>query len=251
MPESPDSLEHVRPFVCSDLTTKSLHFSIADIQSRMRLQEPHALDVEYTRLMMGFLLFNTKPTSIAMIGLGGGSLAKFCRRYLPDARITVIEINPHVIALREEFHVPKDSAGFRVIQADGSRFVRETDDRFDVMLIDAFDYHGLPARLCSRRFYDDCRDSLSPEGILVVNAHAGDSRLDAIIARIEASFCCPALRVETQRYGNCVVFAPKGAPLETQHRGLAGRPRAMDESAWSQLKPAFARIVTSLLKVDA
>ena len=37
--------------------------------------------------MMGFLLFKPQPRSIGMIGLGGGSLAKFCYRYLSRTRI--------------------------------------------------------------------------------------------------------------------------------------------------------------------
>src|SRR5437016_2304602 len=99
MPESQESAHHVKPFVYDSLNSRALHFSISEIQSRMQLKSPHALDLEYTRTMMAFLLFNPEPSSISMIGLGGGSLAKFCHRYLPQARIQVVEINPHVIAL--------------------------------------------------------------------------------------------------------------------------------------------------------
>ena len=52
-------------------------------------------------------------TSCLMIGLGGGSLAKFCHHYLPETRITVVEINPHVIAMRRHFQVPDDDAHWR------------------------------------------------------------------------------------------------------------------------------------------
>src|SRR5262245_24128131 len=93
-------------FIAETSTTKSLHFSAHQIQSRMDLRKPFALSLEYTRTMMGFLLFEPAPESILMIGLGGGSLAKFCYRYLPACRIKVVEINPNVIALRREFLVP-------------------------------------------------------------------------------------------------------------------------------------------------
>jgi len=79
MPETPDPAQHVRPFVYEDLTTKALHFSISEIQSRMDVRNPYALDLEYTQTMMGFLLFLPEPRRIAMIGLGGGSLAKSSR----------------------------------------------------------------------------------------------------------------------------------------------------------------------------
>ena len=57
---------------------------------------------------------------------GGGSLAKFCYRHLPDTCITVVEINPHVIALRDEFKVPPDDRRFRVVEADGVHFAAHT-----------------------------------------------------------------------------------------------------------------------------
>ena len=76
----------------------------------MQTQDPHALDLQYTRTMTGFLSFKPKPRHIGMIGLGGGSLAKFCHRYLPSARIEIVEINPHVLALRDEFWIPPDDA---------------------------------------------------------------------------------------------------------------------------------------------
>src|SRR5262249_337568 len=116
MPDSTESLQHVKPFIYESLSSKALHFSIGEIQSRMQLSDPDALNLEYTGTMMGFLMFNPDPASIAMIGLGGGSLAKFCHRYLPRATLQVVEINPHVIAMRDEFHVPRDGAHFRVIR---------------------------------------------------------------------------------------------------------------------------------------
>ena len=77
----------------------SLHFGFPTIQSRMLKAEPERLILDYTRTMMGFLLFQPQPERIAMIGLGGGSLAKYCRRHLPDAEFTAIEISPDVVML--------------------------------------------------------------------------------------------------------------------------------------------------------
>lgn len=96
------------PFVFSADGSKSLYFTLDQLQSRMSSARPTQLDVDYTRTMMGFLMFNHHPLNIAMIGLGGGSLLKFCYRHLPETRFTVVEINPHVIALRQEFEVPED-----------------------------------------------------------------------------------------------------------------------------------------------
>lgn len=82
-----------------------------------------------------------------MVGLGGGSLAKFCHRHLPEVQIEVVEINPHVIALRNEFQVPADSARFTVLHDDGARFVRERARPCDVLIVDST---ASPATACRR-----------------------------------------------------------------------------------------------------
>ena len=104
-----------RPFVHDNGDTRSLHFTLDELQSRMNKRHPWRLEVDYTRTMMGFLLLVPEPASISMVGLGGGSLAKFCYRQLPACRITVVEINPYVIALRRDFCVPDDDVRFEVL----------------------------------------------------------------------------------------------------------------------------------------
>jgi spermidine synthase len=246
MPDSPESARHAKPFVYESLRSKALHFSISEIQSRMQLRDPDALDLEYTRTMMGFLLFNPQPDSIAMIGLGGGSLAKFCHRYLPRSRIQVVEINPHVIALRDEFHVPPDSERFSVVRGDGAYFVRHRPNRVDVLLVDGYDRHGQPAHLSSQRFYDDCFAMLQPAGIMVVNLHYGHPHRDIHVDRIRRSFADSVLVVDDGELTNSIVFACKGDALD-KHRGLVRRPTNLEAPAAEQLNAAFA-LITSALK---
>ncbi len=81
---------------------------------------PCELVVPYTRTMMGFLLFAPQPTNIVVIGLGGGSIPKYCHRYLPQSSVTVTEINPQVVALREVFRIPPDDERLRVLCEDGA-----------------------------------------------------------------------------------------------------------------------------------
>ena len=104
-----------------------LYFDARGVQSTMLRRDPYALALGYTRTMMGFLLFQPFPRRISMIGLGGGSLAKYCYRHLPDTTITAVEINPDVIALRDQFHVPRDDERFRVVCADGAQYVSGPD----------------------------------------------------------------------------------------------------------------------------
>ena len=237
-----DDANCVMPYILEELTTKSLHFSICEIQSRMRLDDPFALDLEYTRLMMGFLLFVPDPLRITMVGLGGGSLAKFCWRHLPRARIDVVEINRHVIALRDAFHVPRDDHRFRVIAGDAACHVRGRRDECDVLIVDGFDEGGQPSRLCSSRFYDDARAMLAPGGVMVVNLHTGHRRHDVHVSRIRRSFGQAVLGVDDPDGSNQIVFALKAPAFAACPADVGDQCARLGAAANRQLRAAFGHV---------
>ena len=240
------SLQYVRPFVKEDASGKSLHFTQGELQSRMLTASPWHLDVDYTRTMMGFLLFHPAPLRIGMIGLGGGSLAKFCYHYLPASHMLVLENNPHVIALRREFQVPDDDARFQVIAADGALFLRNKAPVFDVLLVDGFDHQGQPAALCSPAFYADCHAALSPGGLLVVNLHYDHADYPLLVARIRLGFGGNAVEVLSDEESNSVVFASKGPPITPRNLSVRRALTGMADPARQQLKPELERIVWQL-----
>ena len=235
---------HVRPFINETLASRTLYFSVSAIQSRMQIQHGDTLDLEYTRLMMGFLLFHPAPAQIALIGLGGGSLVKFCHRHLQRSALTVAEINPHVVALRDAFEVPPDDARLRVITTDGAHLVRDARERFDVLLVDGFDSEGLPKALRSQRFYDNCADVLQPDGLLVVNLHSLQS--DTWVERIRRSFAGSVLPVDDSDASNRVVFAWKGELAAPHTAATVARRAGISAVACAPLLPAFARIQSAM-----
>lgn len=239
-----DDDEHVRPFISETLDARSLYFSVSAIQSRMQVQHSDTLDLEYTRLMMGFLLFAPAPAQIALIGLGGGSLVKFCHRHLQRSALTVAEINPHVVALRDAFEVPPDDARLRVITTDGAHLVRDARERFDLLLVDGFDTEGLPKALRSQRFYDNCADVLQPGGLLVVNLHSVQS--DTWVERIRRSFAGSVLLVDDSDGSNRVVFAWKGTLAAPHTAATVARRAGISAAACAPLLPAFARIQSAM-----
>src|ERR1700683_3025872 len=134
-------------------------------QSEMRIDDPYALVNEYTREMMGFLAFQPNPKQILIIGLGGGSLVKYCHRHLPTTRITAVEIDPDVLALRSQFLVPADDERLTVIQADRADHVAQMADRgerIDAILVDAYDHRGIAKAVVERSFIEDTRQILGP-----------------------------------------------------------------------------------------
>jgi len=157
-----------KPFIIEDERTRRLYLSLELIQSSMRIDDPFALEFAYTRKMMAFLLFVPDPGHVLMVGLGGGSLAKFCYRHLPRAQLTVVEVNPDVIALREAFGVPDDQR-LAIIQADAADYLSAAEGDADVLLLDGFDAKGIAPAFLNRSFYQAARRRLRPGGLVVAN----------------------------------------------------------------------------------
>ncbi|WP_256077507.1 fused MFS/spermidine synthase [Massilia sp. YIM B04103] len=189
----------------------SLEFQPGEVQSQMDLDDPDQLVLRYARAMMCFVLFKPRARHIVMVGLGGGSLAKFCHRYLPYARITVLELRADVIALRERFAVPPDDERFRIIHADAADYMARLQNSADVLLLDGFDHDGLPSSLTTARFYADCRRALRPDGLLVANIFSYDPRYPILLSRLRQRFQGCLCQFNGIAGNNRIVFALKAA----------------------------------------
>lgn len=216
-----------KPFVLDDGEVRMLLFRLDYIQSAMRLAEPHALDLVYTRKMMAFLLFHTNVRSLLLIGLGGGSLAKFCYRHLPQARITAVESDRHVIAFREQFMVPPDDERFTVVHADGAAFVADCRQKPDVMLIDAFDRDGFSPTISTLEFYENARSKLADNGILVANLTGETADRLAHVALISQAFNDNLLVIPVEDGFNHLVFAFRNPSFEPRWKWIATQVQAM------------------------
>lgn len=203
-----------KPFILDCGPMRFLHFDLDAVQSVMKLEEPDRLCLAYTRKMMAFLLFNRAPKRILLLGLGGGSLAKFCYQRLRSARITAVEVNPDVIALREAFLIPADDARFRVIRADGTAYISNLTPPKDIILADACDRLGVAPGLNAIEFYQNVRRCLTPQGVFVINV-CGDMHCRAEhMLKIREVFGAECLRLQVRVDGNVIVLAFKEKPPE-------------------------------------
>ena len=200
---------------CGD--RRRLEFQPGMIQSEMLLSRPDHLLLRYARAMMCFTLFVPRPRHILMVGLGGGSLLKFCHRHLPDTRITVLELRADVIALRGQFMLPPDDARLRIIETDAVSYIRQHPGCADVLLLDGYDETGLPPALGSARFYADCLRALLPGGVLVANLFSYDAHYPAMLARLMLTFRGAVCQFDGIAGNNRIIFAAKAG------QGAGGR----------------------------
>jgi spermidine synthase len=198
------------PFVVDDGEHLTLYLGSLDLmQTVMSKAEPDALLPGYGPRMMMSLLFLPAPRHIAMIGLGGGALVKFCLRHLAQARITVLELDEAVIAWRDTFGVPADGARLQVLAMDGAAHVAASPGSMDLLMIDAFDTHGFAPALASREFVVDAFEALTRSGMLVVNLAGPSAAYADFVAAVGEVFDDRLLVVPASEDGNHVLLAFK------------------------------------------
>jgi len=214
-----------KAFLIEEFEYRSMCFALDGCtQSEMRIDNPYALVNEYTRKMMGFLAFQPHPKQILIIGLGGGSLVKYCHRHLPATRITAVEIDPVVLALRSQFLVPPDDDRLTVIQADGADHVALMADRGEgsnAILVDAYDHTGIANAVVKRSFVENTRRILGTSGVFVMNLVAESDDAKRHVETVRQVFRDTVV-VAMQRGGNLIIFAGQTL-LDPQRAKMAVR----------------------------
>jgi spermidine synthase len=213
--------------VSEERGVRTLHVGGEAIQSSMRLSDPFALELDYTRCMMAFLLFHPRPRRALKIGLGGGSLVKYFWKRLPRLRTRVVELDERVVRVaREQFHLPADDARLSVEIGDGAEAL--APECCDLLVVDAFADEHPPAALVSQAFFDAAWLALEEPGVLVLNLMNDDPRLDERLRRVERAFGGAVLALPALYDPNVLVFALKGAPARLAWDELQRRAHALE-----------------------
>jgi len=209
---------------------RALHLGSSTVQSAMRIRDPFALELTYTRAIMCFLLFHSNIKHMLTIGLGGGSVAKYVYANCPEIVGEVVEINPRIVQVaRNQFHLPNDDERFRVIEGDGLVYLAEHIDATDVLLIDAFDRNGIPPDFCNQHFFDQCANTIKDDGLFVINLWGSDKNFEVYLRRIEQTFDGKALVLPTGKPGNIAVFGFKQEPTDLRLNSLRERAKLLEK----------------------
>ena len=227
---------------------RSLHVGGEAIQSSMRLGDPFALALDYTRCMMAFLLFHPEPRRALMIGLGGGSLAKFFFKHLRRTRVRVVELDPRIVATaRTHFALPADGSRLAVEIGDGAEAL--APECCDVLVVDAYHDEAHVPELASAEFYDAAFLALEPRGVLAVNFMDDDRRFEQYMRRLESAFGGAVLAMRALYDPNIVAFALKGLPARLEWEELRRRAARL-ESRLELPFPKYLRRLRSMNRSD-
>jgi spermidine synthase len=200
-----------------------LHLGSEWIQGAMNLKHPNKIELEYAQQMMGWLLFlePKKNFKTLQLGLGTGSISKFCHNLNSEIQVTAVDINPAVIvASRIMFDLPFDSKRLNVIQDNALTFVNSKKNHkvYDVIQVDLYDGSGDGPALSSKEFYEGCFNSLNNIGVLTVNLFGRHESFNTNIENLCDAFGDRVLVFPEVHDYNVVVMAFKGPKIEIPWR---------------------------------
>lgn len=155
-----------------------LHFNSQWVQGAMLVRDPSKLVLEYTRQMMAWLLFldaPAEPDAIGTLGLGAGSLVRYCLKNT-TSRVHAVEWNPLVTAAcHGAFRLPGESERLQITHADAGEWVKDIANRgtCPVLMVDLYDAAARGPVRDSVEFYQACRRVISGHskqaGVMTVN----------------------------------------------------------------------------------
>lgn len=207
---------------------RHLHVGGTAIQSAMLIEDPDGLALAYTRSMMAALLFQPEPRDVAMIGLGGGSMAKWVYKHLPRTRTVAVEVDFRVVsAAHRMFHLPLGRKRLRVIVGDGAQHVAGHPRSADIIFLDAFVNHRQAPSIRTAEFYADARRALRRDGILAINFMSDDAGLRAYLKRLAQAFEGRLACLRAVGEDNVIVFAFADDPGVITPSSLTGRAIAL------------------------
>jgi spermidine synthase len=200
--------------------------------SHVDLDDPLRLDFEYIRWIADLLDVSAPPGDpLRVLHLGGAgcTLARYVAASRPGSRQLVVEIDPQLIELARTAFGLRSTGLLRVRNGDAREVLAGLpDDRYEVIVRDAFAVDRVPEHLTTRGFLRQVRRVLVAGGVYAANLGDGSPTLQT--ARTEAAtvlsiFRNVALIAEPaqfhgRRYGNVVIV---GSDADLPVAGLGRR----------------------------
>jgi spermidine synthase len=142
-------------------------------ESVSNLLDPNDLPLRYAQVMTIATIYPEAPRKILMLGLGGGSISTYLGRFMPEAAIMTVEIDPGVITAAKTYFGLRETERMRYRAGDGRVFLNRNSELYDLILLDAYRGGYVPFHLLTRQFYTLVKQRLAPGGAAAFNVHDG------------------------------------------------------------------------------
>jgi spermidine synthase len=134
------------------------------------------------------LAYTPRVARVVEIGLGGGRIATYVHDFIPDARVTCIELDPGVVELAQMYFDVRPGPRLEIVTGDGRVYMARSGESFDIVLVDAYQGTLVPFHLVTTEFYAILRERLAPGGVVAQNIVPSVLDVDRMVATALAVF---------------------------------------------------------------
>ncbi len=161
-------------------------------------------------LVLPFAGRSEPPESMAILGNAAGTTARAYAKYFPNTEIDGVEIDGELAEVGERFFA-LENPNLTNHTADARPWLRQTDKRFDVIMVDAYRQPYIPFYLATKEFFELARDRLNPGGVLIVNVGhpEGNDDLETVLGSTMASVFPTVIR-DPKEDTNTLLLASEG-----------------------------------------
>jgi spermidine synthase len=199
----------------------------------MRLSKPDALELDYCKHMMAWLLFLAPPKHQLQLGLGAAALTKFVLRHMPQSELTVVELSSSVIqASHVAFRLPRDHDQLTVVNDDAKNYIARAaiKERFGVIQIDLYDQFARGPVCESLEFYQNVFNAMDQSGsVLAVNLFGEHASFGRNLKRLERVFDGRVFALPPVEAGNIIALAFKGPSFTQSAETLYDRAATVEQ----------------------
>ncbi|MFT8358695.1 spermidine synthase [Bifidobacterium aquikefiri] len=129
--------------------------------------------------------FAAHANSALILGMGTGTYARQLREYYPKMAITGVEIDQAITKLADRYF--KEPSDIPVSTYDGRAWLASDAQKYDVIMVDAYQDITIPFQMSSTEFFNLVRDHLNPGGVMVVNMNMISDGKGSINEALEAT----------------------------------------------------------------
>jgi spermidine synthase len=202
-----------------------LTFNSEDIQTLICRKNPAKPALEYISYLMYAAQKN--PGDCCLLGLGGAGVVHALSPYLGDFPLTAVECNPEVIEIARNYFMTHQLYNLRITCVDASRFVQQSTQQYQHILVDLYNAYSFPQQCASKEFFLNCKRLLLPYGIISINLANREEQFP-IFKLIQDSFSGHTLTLPVKNTANVIIFAGKEVhskhllQMVTQDKNLSG-----------------------------
>lgn len=170
--ETPSAHYSVVDFKTDGKLVRGLMTGPSGVQSGIYLDGGRELPFWYTRQMVD-LTVAAKPSNILLLGGGAFTMAENLAKQLPAAQVDVVEIDPALERISEQYFRYQPLANVKLIFEDARTYIQHADKHYDVVLVDVYSDGEVPFSLLTAEYGRELARIVKDDGLVVANLIAG------------------------------------------------------------------------------